>query len=88
MKNQEIISAIETILTGIDKTEEDGGWWETPQGADFGKSRLKDPKHYIENLTITNINKDTIVPCEHLWESVGMDGSNTLFKCVKCGLED
>lgn len=40
---EELIQKIETILDGIDKTEmETGqGWWETSEGAEFGRRKLE-----------------------------------------------
>ena len=39
----EIVSAIKTVLMGIDKTESESpdGWWETSTGAEFGAKKLK-----------------------------------------------
>ena len=33
----EIEKVINEVLDGIDKTETEGGWWETSTGAEFGK---------------------------------------------------
>jgi hypothetical protein len=38
---KEVIETIRGILSGIDATEDDGGWWETSTGSEFGAKNLK-----------------------------------------------
>lgn len=41
-RDKELVRKIAAILSGIDKYEGDdyNGWWETPQGAEFGAKKL------------------------------------------------
>ena len=38
----EIEKVINEVLDGIDKTETEGGWWETSTGAEFGKEKREE----------------------------------------------
>jgi len=38
----EIETLVNEVLSGIDKTETDGGWWETSTGAGFGKEKKEE----------------------------------------------
>jgi hypothetical protein len=42
MPKDELINKIKTILKGIDEDEcaNQDGWWETSEGASFGKTKL------------------------------------------------
>lgn len=48
MDRDELIKHIKRILHGIDKTESDGGWWETSVGAELGKDILDELITLIE----------------------------------------
>lgn len=41
MDKQQILDKIRAILSGIDRTETEGGWWETSTGAAFGADVLQ-----------------------------------------------
>ena len=44
-----LIEQIKELLKGIDKTDDIGGWWETPTGAKFGAEKLKKLLAIVEN---------------------------------------
>lgn len=52
MTKQELIEQVKEVLSGIDQeeTENDEGWWGTPDGAEFGESKLKEVITLIEKL--------------------------------------
>jgi hypothetical protein len=51
---EELLSKIDALLDGIDRDEshEDGGWWETSEGASFGAAKLRELKELISNYSI------------------------------------
>lgn len=52
MNTQEALKMIKIYLDGIDKTESeyDDGWWETSNGAEFGKECLTKVLKVVEAL--------------------------------------
>ncbi len=48
--NEELLKAIEAILEGIDKTENESerGWWETSTGAEFGATKLAEIRALLQ----------------------------------------
>lgn len=55
MKRKQILKEIEIILAGIDEEETDTerGWWETSEGAAFGKSKLNKIRKLFPKKTRT-----------------------------------
>jgi len=47
----ELLSKIDALLDGIDRDEshDDGGWWETSEGADFGAAKLRELKELVSS---------------------------------------
>ena len=48
MRPEDLFAEIRRVLNGIDKTEMDGGWWETSKGAEFGAQKLKEIRALLE----------------------------------------
>jgi len=48
---EELLSKIDALLDGIDRDEshDDGGWWETSEGARFGAAKLRELKELISH---------------------------------------
>jgi hypothetical protein len=57
----ELLYKIDALLDGIDRDEshDDGGWWETSEGADFGAAKLRELKKLISSYVSSAIKPDT-----------------------------
>jgi hypothetical protein len=55
MSKDDLLKLIEEILHGIDKDQdgEDGGWWETSSGAEFGAGKLQEIRELFNKLKET-----------------------------------
>lgn len=61
LEQPEIPAKILEILAGINKTELDGGWWETNQGAAFGGDKLAQVITAMEPYTELKQQRDELL---------------------------
>ena len=52
MTNDDLVNKVKDILKGIDEDEcsSQDGWWETSEGASFGKTKLSEVMYILKAL--------------------------------------
>lgn len=82
-KIEQINKSIDNVLEGIDQEESvsKNGWWETSDGAEFGKRKANELKNLIRNIVKTNFNN---ISQEEYCEVSGVKLYNKEFRCNVC----